>query len=67
VQGNKWPVWSIGSGAGPQVRKYIADRRDLFLQFEKVVVMFDNDAQGQRGCAVAAEVIGPPLQDRRVT
>jgi twinkle protein len=35
VQGNKWPVWSIGSGAGPQVRKYIADRRDLFLQFER--------------------------------
>jgi twinkle protein len=70
VQGNKWPVWSIGSGAGPQIRKYIADRRDLFLQFETVVVMFDNDEKGKEAARVAAEVIGPrtkiaelPLKD----
>jgi twinkle protein len=58
IQQNKWPVWSIGSGAGPQVRKYIAERRDLFLQFEEVVIMFDNDAQGREAARVAAEVIG---------
>jgi twinkle protein len=70
AQGNKWPVWSIGSGAGPQVRKYIADRRDLFMNFEKVVLMFDSDAQGKEAALVAAEVIGPraaiaelPLKD----
>lgn len=58
VQGNKWPVWSIGSGAGPQIRKYIADRRDAFLQFEKVVIMFDNDEKGREAAQIAAEVIG---------
>lgn len=58
VQNNKWPVWSIGSGAGPQIRKYIAERRDLFLQFDKVVLMFDNDEKGKEAARVAAEVIG---------
>lgn len=58
VQGNKWPVWSIGSGAGPQIKKYIADRRDLFTQFEKVVLMFDNDQPGRDAAQAAAEVLG---------
>lgn len=70
VQGNKYPVWSIGSGAGPQIRKYIAERRDLFLGFDKVVLMFDSDEKGREAALVAAEVIGPrahiaelPLKD----
>lgn len=70
VQDNKWAVWSIGSGAGPQVRKYIADRRDLFLKFERVNILFDNDEAGREAAKVAAEVIGPrahigsfPLKD----
>jgi DNA helicase/primase-like protein/Toprim domain-containing protein/DnaB helicase-like protein len=70
VQGNKWPVWSIGSGAGPQTRKWIAERRDLFMAFEKVVLMFDNDGPGREAAQAAAEVIGPrahiaelPLKD----
>lgn len=58
VQGNKWPVWSIGCGAGPQIRKYIARHRDLFLQFEKVVIMFDSDEPGREASKIAAEVIG---------
>jgi twinkle protein len=58
AQGNAWPVWSIGSGAGPQIKKYIADRRDLFTKFDKVVIMFDNDAPGREAARVAAEVIG---------
>jgi twinkle protein len=58
AQGNKWPVWSIGCGAGKQVRKYIADRRELFLQFDEVVIMFDNDEPGREAAKAAAEVIG---------
>ncbi len=70
VQGNKWPVWSIGSGAGAQTKKWIADRRDLFTQFEKVVLMFDNDEPGREAAKAVAEVLGPrahiaelPLKD----
>lgn len=70
VQDNKWPVWSIGCGAGPQVRKYIGRIRDALLQFEEVVLMFDSDGPGRDAARVAAEVIGPkariaelPLKD----
>jgi twinkle protein len=70
VQDNKWPVWSIGCGAGPQVRKYIARVRDALLQFDEVVIMFDMDPPGREAAKVAAEVIGPkariaelPLKD----
>lgn len=58
VQGNKWPVVSIGCGAGPQVKKYIAKHRDYFSSFEKVVIMFDNDEPGRDAAVAAAEVIG---------
>ncbi len=74
VQGNKWPVWSIGCGAGlgeaTKVRKYIAKHLKLFRQFEKVVIMFDNDEAGRDSAKAAAAVIGPtahiaelPLKD----
>jgi twinkle protein len=53
-----WPVWSIGSGAGPQVRSYIGKRRDLFRNFEEVVIAFDNDDAGEAAAEIAAEVIG---------
>jgi twinkle protein len=59
VQGNKWPVVSIGCGAGPQVKKWFAANRDYFLGFEKVVIMFDMDETGQRAAQEAAAVIGP--------
>jgi twinkle protein len=62
VQGNKWPVWSIGCGAGQgdatKVRKYIAKHLTLFRQFEKVVIMFDNDEPGRDSAKAAASVIG---------
>lgn len=58
VQGNKYPVVSIACGAGAQTRKYIAKHRDYFLGFEKVVLMFDNDEQGQEAANIAASVIG---------
>jgi twinkle protein len=68
--GNKYPVWSIPTGAGPQTRKYIAKIRDHLLRFDRVVICFDNDKPGQDAARVAAEVIGPtanitalPLKD----
>lgn len=70
AQGNKYPVVSIGCGAGRQVRKYIAKHRDYFLGFDKVVLMFDMDEPGRLAAQEAAEVIGPkahiatlPLKD----
>ena len=71
AQGNQWPVWSIACGADTpedaegnplpmrKVRKYISKHRDLFLRFERVIIMFDNDKQGRASARVAAEVIGP--------
>jgi twinkle protein len=56
--GYTWPVWSIGCGAGPQVRKYIGQHRELFRRFDEVVICFDNDEQGRTAAEVAAEVIG---------
>lgn len=70
VQGNKWPVVSIGCGAGPQIRKYFAKHREYFNGFEKVVLMFDMDEKGRQASREAAEVLGPkahiaelPLKD----
>ena len=56
--GYTWPVWSIGCGAGPQVKKYISMHRALFRRFDDVVLCFDNDEQGQAAAEVAAEIIG---------
>ena len=56
--GFTWPIWSIGCGAGPQVRKYISMHRALFRRFDEVVICFDSDAQGQKAAEVAAEIIG---------
>lgn len=58
AQGNKWPVWSIGSGAGPQTKKYIAKHLDLFKNFEEVVICFDNDEPGRKAAQDAAQVLG---------
>lgn len=59
VQENKWPVVSIPTGAGPQVKKYMAHHRDWFARFEEVVLMFDNDEVGRESAKAAAEVLGP--------
>jgi twinkle protein len=70
VQGNKYPVVSIGCGAGPQVKKYIARHLSYFEGFEEVVLMFDSDEPGLQAAQDAAEVLGPrakiaelPLKD----
>jgi twinkle protein len=58
VQKNKWPVVSIGCGAGPQVRKYFAKHSEYFAGFDKVVLMFDMDEPGRAAAKAAAEVLG---------
>lgn len=58
VQGNKWPVVSIGCGAGPGIRKYMAKHKEYFSGFDKVILMFDMDAPGREAAKMAAQVIG---------
>lgn len=60
AQDNKWPVWSIPTGAGPQLKKWLAAVKDagVFDPFETVVIMFDNDEKGREATAMAAEIIG---------
>lgn len=59
VQGNKWPVVSIGCGAGPQIRKYMAQQKEYFSGFEEVILMFDMDEKGRQAAKEAAKVLGP--------
>ena len=70
VQGNKWPVVSIACGAGPQIKRYMAEHRQYFNNFDRVVLMFDMDEPGRKAAREAAEVLGPvahiaelPLKD----
>ena len=53
-----WPIWSIGCGAGPQIKKYISMHRELFRRFDEVVLCFDNDEPGRDAAEIAAEIIG---------
>lgn len=57
VQGNKWPVVSIPNGA-QGAKKFFATQRDYFREFEKVVIMFDNDEPGRKAAEEAARVLG---------
>jgi len=58
VQGNQWPVVSIGCGAGPQIKKYFAKHKEYFNGFERVNLMFDMDEPGRAASKIAAEVLG---------
>jgi twinkle protein len=58
VQKNKWPVVSIGCGAGPQIKKWFAERLSYFNGFEEVVLMFDSDEAGKSAANAAAQVLG---------
>lgn len=58
VQGNKWPVVSIGCGAGPSMKKYFAAQQSYFRGFEEVVLMFDMDKPGREAAISAASVLG---------
>lgn len=58
VQGNKYPVVSIGCGAGPQIRKYFGRNKEYFTGFDKIILMFDQDEPGQEAARAAATVLG---------
>lgn len=63
VQGNKWPVVSIGCGASAEseatkVRKYFAKHRSYFNAFDKIILMFDMDDPGRKSATAAAQVLG---------
>jgi len=45
VQGNRWPVVSVPSGA-KSAKKYIKKNLEYLESFENVVLMFDNDEAG---------------------
>lgn len=56
VQNGKYPVVSIPLGA-KAAKKVIAANYDYFDQFEKVVLMFDQDEAGRAAVREAAEVL----------
>jgi len=58
LQGNKWPVVSLPTGA-PNAAKTFAQNLEWFDGFEKVIIMFDQDEAGQAGAQAAAEVLPP--------
>ena len=58
VQGNKWPVVSVPSGA-KSAKKYIKKELEYLESFEKVVLMFDNDEAGNEASIECAQLFTP--------
>lgn len=58
AQGNKWPVVSIPTGA-QGAKKAIAANINWLEQFDKVVLMFDNDEPGKKAASECAELFSP--------
>lgn len=58
VQGNKYPVVSVPNGAAGAA-KFVSKCRDYFLGFDTVVLMFDEDEDGQKAAEEVAEVLLP--------
>lgn len=58
VQGNKWPVVSVPSGA-QSAKKYIKKNLEFLESFEKVVLMFDNDKAGNNASVECAQLFSP--------
>lgn len=58
VQGNKWPVVSIPTGA-TSACKAIRKQIDWLEKFEKVVFMFDNDEVGKKASKACASLLSP--------
>jgi twinkle protein len=58
VQGHKWPVVSLPSGA-PSAKKAMAQHMDFFEGFEEIVLMFDMDTVGQDAAKACAELFPP--------
>jgi twinkle protein len=58
LQGNKWPVVSVPHGA-QGAKKSIAKSIEWVEKFDKVVLMFDDDAPGHAAAAECAELLTP--------
>ena len=56
VQGNRWATVSLPNGASSAVRA-IKDNLEWVLNFDLIVLMFDNDEHGQKAAEAAAEVL----------
>jgi twinkle protein len=58
VQDNKWPVVSLPNGIDA-AKQSILDNLEWLDGYDRVVLMFDGDKQGQRGAQEAAEALPP--------
>ena len=58
VQGNKWPVISVPSGA-QSAKKYIKKNLEYLESFQKVNFLFDNDAAGKKAAVECAQLFTP--------
>lgn len=58
VQGNKWPVVSIPSGA-PSAKKAIKQQLEYLESFDEVILMFDMDEPGREASTECAELFSP--------
>lgn len=58
VQGNKWPVVSLPSGASGAKRD-LARQLEWLNTFETIVLMFDQDEPGQKAAKECAELFAP--------
>jgi len=54
IQGNKWPVVSLGQGATSGKKALIA-AWDWLDQFEEIILMFDQDEVGQKAAVECAQ------------
>ena len=58
VQGNKWPVVSVPSGA-KSAKKFIKKELEYLESFQNVVLMFDNDEAGNAASIECAQLFSP--------
>lgn len=58
IQGNKWPVVSVPSGA-QNAAKAIGKAIDWLMKFDHVIFMLDNDEPGNLAAIECAEVLPP--------
>ena len=56
VQGNKFPVVSLPSGA-PSANKYLAANLKWLNQFSRIVLCFDSDEPGEKAAEKAIEIL----------
>jgi len=58
IQGNKYPVVSVPTGASG-AKRALMEQRDWVLSFEKIILMFDNDEPGRKAAQECAPLFPP--------